>query len=217
MDERKLEEILELIWVEAEFGRVMVDDLLKSKEPKISLDILNKLSQDGYITISDARAALTEKGNAIASRIVRCHRLAERLFWDVLELSSYKDIEDNACTFEHLLSPEVADAICTLLGHPKECPHGGAIPQGRCCIRAESRTESIIIPLSKLKTGEKGRLIYIATKHHIRLDKLTSMGLSPGIEIKVHQTFPAFVIQAEHTHIALDREILEDIYIRRER
>lgn len=216
MDEKELEEILELIWVEAEFGRVTIDDLLKVHEPKISLDILDNLVRDGYITISNSRITLVKKGSAIASRIVRCHRLAERLFWDVLELSTYKDIEENACTFEHLLSPEVADAICTLLGHPKECPHGGPIPRGNCCVKADTELESIIVPVSSLKVAEKGKVAYIATKHHARLDRLTSLGLFPGIEIKVHQSFPTFVIQAEHTHIALDKEILEDIYVRRE-
>jgi hypothetical protein len=38
------------------------------------------------------------------------------------------------CKFEHILSPDVTDRICTLLGHPLECPHGSPIPQGPCCI-----------------------------------------------------------------------------------
>ena len=45
-------------------------------------------------------------------------------------------VETNACTFEHILSPEVTDRICTFLGHPKTCPHGSPIPPGECCQNA---------------------------------------------------------------------------------
>lgn len=215
MDERELEEILELVWVEAEFGRVTVDDLLKVNEPRINSDIIDELVRSEFIIIKAQEVLLSEKGERIASKIVRCHRLAERLFWDVLELSTYKDIEETACTFEHLLSSEVADAICTLLGHPKECPHGGKIPRGDCCAKAEHEIESVVFPLSRLKAAERGRIAYISTKHHSRLDKLSAFGLFPGVEVRVHQTFPSFVIQVEHSHIALDKEILDDIYVRR--
>jgi DtxR family transcriptional regulator, Mn-dependent transcriptional regulator len=25
------------------------------------------------------------------------------------------------------------DALCTLLEHPRKCPHGHSIPKGKCC------------------------------------------------------------------------------------
>jgi len=76
---------------------------------------------------------LTERGRQRAADIIRRHRLAERLFTDSLALESESEIEQQACKFEHILSPEATDKICTFLGHPKTCPHGAPIPAGACC------------------------------------------------------------------------------------
>lgn len=76
---------------------------------------------------------LTPRGRQRAADIIRRHRLAERLFTDSLALDSETEIEQQACKFEHILSPEATDKICTFLGHPKTCPHGAPIPRGQCC------------------------------------------------------------------------------------
>ena len=52
-----------------------------------------------------------------------------------LALDSESEIEQQACKFEHILSPEATDKICTFLGHPRTCPHGAPIPPGPCCGR----------------------------------------------------------------------------------
>ena len=79
---------------------------------------------------------LTSRGRERAGSIIRRHRLAERLFTDSLAMDSETEIEQQACKFEHILSPEATDKICTFLGHPRTCPHGAPIPQGPCCGRA---------------------------------------------------------------------------------
>ena len=76
---------------------------------------------------------LTARGRQRAADIIRRHRLAERLFTDSLAMDSETEIEQQACKFEHILSPEATDKICTFLGHPKTCPHGAPIPPGKCC------------------------------------------------------------------------------------
>jgi putative ABC transport system ATP-binding protein len=79
---------------------------------------------------------LTPRGRERAGSIIRRHRLAERLFTDSLAMDSETEIEQQACKFEHILSPEATDKICTFLGHPRTCPHGAPIPPGPCCGRA---------------------------------------------------------------------------------
>jgi putative ABC transport system ATP-binding protein len=78
---------------------------------------------------------LTARGHKRAADIIRRHRLAERLFTDSLALDSETEIEQQACKFEHILSSEATDKICTFLGHPRTCPHGSPIPPGPCCGR----------------------------------------------------------------------------------
>jgi Mn-dependent DtxR family transcriptional regulator len=48
-------------------------------------------------------------------------------------MDSETEIEQQACKFEHILSPEATDKICAFLGHPRTCPHGALIPPGQCC------------------------------------------------------------------------------------
>src|SRR5579863_9249994 len=78
---------------------------------------------------------LTVRGRQRAADVIRRHRLAERLFTDSLALDSETEIEQQACKFEHILSPEATDKICSFLGHPRTCPHGAPIPPGPCCGR----------------------------------------------------------------------------------
>src|SRR5579864_5740521 len=78
---------------------------------------------------------LTPRGRHRAADIIRRHRLAERLFTDSLAMDSETEIEQQACKFEHILSPEATDKICAFLGHPRTCPHGAPIPPGSCCGR----------------------------------------------------------------------------------
>lgn len=214
MVESRIEEALELIWRKLQKDKVSVSSLLESLPPEGSKELVHEMVKQDYISLKDDNITLKAKGEEIVSNVIRCHRLAERLFHDVFELG-HKVYETDACTFEHVLSKEVTEAICTLLGHPAECPHGRPIPPGECCRRVLREVESVIGPLSELKSGEKGRVVYITTKHHTRLDKLTSMGLFPGVEVRVHQTFPSPVVQTGQMQIALDREILKDIYVRR--
>jgi putative ABC transport system ATP-binding protein len=78
---------------------------------------------------------LTDKGEKRAESVIRRHRLAERLFMQTFEVENEEVVEQQACKFEHILSPEVTDKICTFLGHPDACPHGSPIPRGECCAK----------------------------------------------------------------------------------
>ena len=76
---------------------------------------------------------MTDAGRARAASVIRRHRLAERLFYETFHMTDEQQLESNACTFEHILSPEVTERICAFLNHPKHCPHGSPIPPGACC------------------------------------------------------------------------------------
>ncbi|HLW53431.1 MAG TPA: iron dependent repressor, metal binding and dimerization domain protein [Candidatus Angelobacter sp.] len=76
----------------------------------------------------------TEKGRKRAEDVIRRHRLAECLFTQTFHVHDEKEVAEQACKFEHILSPEATDSICTFLGHPRTCPHGSPIPAGECCL-----------------------------------------------------------------------------------
>ena len=120
---------------------------------------------------------------------MRRHRLAERLFTDVLEIRE-STIHGHACTLEHAIPEEVEEAICTLLGHPKECPHGKPIPPGRCCKIHRKVVETIVVSLAEMEEGERGRIAYLLTRKLPRMHRLMSLGIVPGTEVEVLQKTP---------------------------
>lgn len=214
MTEPSQEEILELIWtLEEEGGRVERDTLIKKIELPTAEQILKTLILDDYLTITNNKVELTKKGRTDARLVIRRHRLAERLLNDVLDVKE-DTMDSSACKFEHILDEEVTASICTLLGHPVTCPHGKAIPKGECCEKANKEIRPVVMPLSELRSGDKAKVSYIVTKYHGRLDRLSSMGLLPGVQIRLHQRQPTYVIQMGETQIALDSAIARDIYVR---
>jgi putative ABC transport system ATP-binding protein len=173
-DEEQFDEILEELWVLeehgelAELGRMDVHGALPvsiAVEKMVDLGLVNTtphppashehkpfvnpcheaLRPDGMFS-GDGSAVvnLTPRGRTRASSIIRRHRLAERLFTDSLAMDSESEIEQQACKFEHILSPGATDKICSFLGHPRSCPHGAPIPPGPCCQNRVTRVEGVL-------------------------------------------------------------------------
>ncbi len=206
------EELLETLWIHTKEETKLVTNLKVLKKRKTDTSI-EELLKSGLITMSDEDVKLSDKGLKEAKNVVRRHRLAERLLVDVLDVKS-RLIEDIACRFEHQLHKGIDDSICTLLGHPKFCPHGKLIPHGKCCLKNKVSIEKIVAPLSDLSPGQEGKIAYIHTKMRKRLQKLMAMGILPGKSISLIQKFPSYVFQVGQTQIATDKEIANDIYVR---
>jgi Mn-dependent DtxR family transcriptional regulator len=180
-DEEQFDEVLEELWVLAEnaqiaeIGRMEVHGALP-----VGLAI-EKMTEMGLVSVSphppqvhnhkpfvnpchealkpsgvstgdgSMIVELTPHGRQRAADIIRRHRLAERLFTDSLALDSESEIEQQACKFEHILSPEATDKICSFLGHPRTCPHGAPIPPGPCCDRSLTARETERVRASRVK------------------------------------------------------------------
>ena len=214
--DKAVDEVMEFIWSQRELGSSSIKELLGIDEvaEEADLNTLERMVSGGLVTIYGDSITLTSEGEKLAEGAIRRHRLAERLLTEVLAMTD-ENLEKNACSFEHTLSPEVTESICTLLGHPPTCPHGLPIPKGACCKRAKDELKPIVQQLNVLEVGETGRIIFIASNSHMRLDKLGSLGIVPGSNVRVHQKRPAFVIQLGETTLALDREIIKEIYVRK--
>jgi len=209
--EEKAEEFLEKMWILTE----------EKKEESLSLDHLGvtekepleQLLEAGYISLFDDRIRLTAKGRPEARNVVRRHRLAERLLADVLGTRGML-IHEKACKFEHLLDRGLDESICTLLGHPKICPHGSPIPPGRCCQQKQTQAQKLVSPLSQLSPGKRAKIAYVYAPQSGKLQKLMAMGVLPGAPISLVQSFPSYVFQLYQTQFAVDKEIADAIYVR---
>ena len=208
------EEILEMIWlleeegIEPTFENIMARNINDAADMKM----IERLVAGGDLNHEGDTFSFTGNGRKRGESVIRRHRLAERLLVDVLSIRD-TSFETTACQFEHVLTPEVTDHICTLLGHPRNCPHGKPIPPGPCCKRAEKSFETAVVRLSELRSGESGRITYISTTNHHRLDRLSALGLFPGRIVRVHQSEPLFVIFLDETQLALEKEIIGEIFV----
>ena len=212
MDRHELDEYMEELWYLSEDETPCLDDLKKHGKP-FSEEVIAELQQQGLVSVGEEGSiALTEKGYDQSRQIVRCHRLAERLLTDVLGMKP-RETEEGACDFEHVVVPGIADSICTLLGHPRECPHGLKIPEGECCKGARATLSSAIVPLERVKIGDTVKVSYINTPSNSRMHKLAHFGIIPGSSIKVHQRYPAFVIECENAQVAMEEDIAREVFV----
>ncbi|MBF0479917.1 MAG: metal-dependent transcriptional regulator [Candidatus Omnitrophica bacterium] len=208
------DEYIEQLWYMKEQGEISIDFLKSAMPESFDEKVIEELFNFGLIDLSQNALIikLTESGEAQARQLIRAHRLAERLIADVLG-GGGDDLEKIACEFEHTVSGELVNSICTLLGHPKECPHGMPIPEGECCKLALKTELSLIVPLADLKLGESARIAYINCRNDQQIHKLEGLCIRPGVLVKLHQNYPTYVIECEGASIALDKEVIANICV----
>lgn len=210
---RREQEMLEAVWTAKEDGTSNLAEITRRAGVECPDDVLKALVTQGLVTVEGNNVMLTEDGEREARDIIRRHRLAEILLHQVMDLGE-DGIETEACEFEHTLNPEVVDSICTLLGHPRTCQHGKPIPSARCCEKFWTELQPIVQRLSDLKVGQSGHITFIAPRFHSRLDRLGSLGIVPGAEIRLHQKFPSCVVQIGETTVAVDKDIADEIFVK---
>ena len=114
-DVQAMDEVFEELWMheEAHGGAAMPEEsLLGRLNAPGSGALLALMAEKGLVRREDGGCRIEEAGRGRAREVIRRHRLAERLFLDVLELEA-EFLESNACSFEHAISREVAEHICT--------------------------------------------------------------------------------------------------------
>ncbi|WP_062521571.1 metal-dependent transcriptional regulator [Demequina silvatica] len=95
--------------------------------PTVSQTIA-RMERDGLVVVSEDRhLELTEEGEARAMRVMRKHRLAERLLTDVIGLD-LAHVHDEACRWEHVMSERVERRLLEVLDTPTVSPYGNPIP-----------------------------------------------------------------------------------------
>jgi len=140
-DEIRFDHLLEQIWICGEEGKPAEVEQLRPTGPAGHLPVLpdepatrvlGRMSDLHLVALRNGEVDLTPEGSRRARDVVRRHRLAERLFKDTFSVED-SEARNQACKFEHIISPELDQRICSFLGHPKTCPHGNPIPPGDCC------------------------------------------------------------------------------------
>ena len=213
MDRTRIQEdeVLERLWHLREDGDTRVQTLAEHLGAEFDPALLLHLAEGRWVYLweDDQRVELTARGLPRAQQLIRTHRLGERLIHDAFG----GDFEPGACEFEHIVNLELVDAICTLLGHPRECPHGLPIPEGTCCHRAERVVQSPAVPLTELEVGQSGRVVYVRCEDDSLLHKIEGLQIRPGVTVSMHQRYPTFVIECQGASIALSEDVAAAIRV----
>jgi DtxR family Mn-dependent transcriptional regulator len=107
--------------------RARIAERLHQSGPTVSQTVA-RMERDNLVHVQgDRHLELTPEGRARATRVMRKHRLAERLLIDVIGLD-WELVHDEACRWEHVISEDVERRLVDLLNAPAESPYGNPIP-----------------------------------------------------------------------------------------
>ena len=103
--------------------------MLNVRQPSV-VQMLKKLNVKELVEYNKAGVILTETGEKVGSSMMRNSRLLEVLMDSALKVEID---EEMVCGIEHHMNIQFTDALCTMLNHPRKCPHDHDIPMGECC------------------------------------------------------------------------------------
>jgi DtxR family Mn-dependent transcriptional regulator len=144
--------------------------------------MLDRLSDDGYVTREGRLLSQTDSVRALAEKVVRKHRLAERLLVDVIGLEWHK-VHREAGRWEHVISDDVEARLVELLGDPATCPHGNPIPGSHSAappVETHALTDAV--------PGARVRLVRVSEEVELNFGSLTLLdegGFIPGVVAEV--------------------------------
>ena len=128
-----IEMYLKAIWHIKERGEDVkistIAKMLSVRQPSV-VQMLKKLNIQNLVNYNKAGVKLTEEGQTVGTSMMRNSRVLEVLMESTLKVAID---EEMICGIEHHMNKQFTDALCTMLKHPRKCPHGHEIPMGQCC------------------------------------------------------------------------------------
>lgn len=209
-----VEEYLEAIYkLECEPERVSLSAVAARLgfAPASVSQMVTRLREKGLVDADDGQGIrLTAEGRREGARLVRRHRLSERLLYDLLHLP-WDRVHDEACRLEHAWSDESEERLVTELQRPETCPHGHAIPYDDACPHEVARRS-----LTDLAAGESGTITRVVEEESELLHYLASLGLLPATKVRIESIAPfngPLLVRVGRSRYALGREVASKILI----
>ncbi|WP_298461477.1 metal-dependent transcriptional regulator [uncultured Cellulomonas sp.] len=192
--------------------RARIAERLGHSGPTVSQTVA-RMERDGLVVVSgDRHLELTEDGRLKAVRVMRKHRLAERLLTDVIGLD-WEFVHEEACRWEHVMSDRVEKRLLDLLDHPHHSPYGNPIPGlGEL---GEERPEELflhgVLPLRSVVPvgGERTTAVVERLGEPLQTDiellaRLAGAGVRPGQTITVERGAGVLTVAAPGADVVLD-------------
>jgi DtxR family transcriptional regulator, Mn-dependent transcriptional regulator len=201
--------------------RARIAERLHQSGPTVSQTVA-RMERDGLLTVEgDRHLQLTAEGTRLAVRVMRKHRLAERLLTDVIGLD-WELVHEEACRWEHVMSENVEKRLLMLLDQPTESPYGNPIPGldelGAAPVDEEFMTG--VEPLSRVAGAEKGTVLVRRISEEMQKDEtlmsaLRRAGALPDRTVTVVTTGEGVLIGSGGETAEIIPEAAEHIFVRR--
>ncbi len=200
--------------------RARIAERLKQSGPTVSQTVA-RMERDGLLTLhEDRHLVLTTLGQELATRVMRRHRLAERLLTDVIGLD-WELVHDEACRWEHVISTDVERRLVEILNHPTESPYGNPIPALEELGSAPADEEFLdgTEPLGELLAdGDRHEVVIRRMSEAVQadLDVLRAMsesGIRPGVPIDAVIERGELVLVGVDSECALPVALADHIFI----
>ena len=202
--------------------RARIAERLLQSGPTVSQTVA-RMERDGLLTVEgDRHLELTDEGNRLATRVMRKHRLAERLPADVIGLD-WELVHAEACRWEHVMSETVERRLVELLGHPTESPYGNPIP-GLDELGELSEGESFMTdvePLDRvIEDGEDVRVIIRRISEEVQKDEqvmaaLRRVGALPDKVITVARGAGGVLLGSGGETAEIELDLASHLFVRR--
>ena len=203
--------------------RARIAERLGHSGPTVSQTVA-RMERDGLVVVTgDRHLELTELGYAKAVRVMRKHRLAERLLTDVVGLE-WPYVHEEACRWEHVMSERVEKRLAALLDHPHFDPYGNPIP-GLPEIGEEQTPVAFLDGVqshTQPTAGADGNAVVARIAEPLQVDvelltRLASAGVVPGARITVEKAAGVVTVGVPGADVVLDLpdEVARHIFVGR--
>jgi DtxR family Mn-dependent transcriptional regulator len=202
--------------------RARIAERLLQSGPTVSQTVA-RMERDGLLTVEgDRHLELTDGGRQAATRVMRKHRLVERLLTDVIGLD-WELVHAEACRWEHVMSETVERRLVELLGHPTESPYGNPIP-GLDELGELSEGESFMTdvePLDRvIEDGEDVRVIIRRISEEVQKDEqvmaaLRRVGALPDKVITVARGAGGVLLGSGGETAEIELDLASHLFVRR--
>ena len=201
--------------------RARIAERLHQSGPTVSQTVA-RMERDGLLAVEgDRHLELSEKGRQLATRVMRKHRLAERLLIDVIGLE-IEYVHEEACRWEHVMSEQVERRLVQILKHPTESPYGNPIPGlaelGE--IGDEARFLTGVEAMTRAVAGstEPVRMVIRRIAEELQKDTevmsvLRRVGALPGNDVLVSTGHDGVVVARQGETAEIDTEAAAHIFV----
>jgi DtxR family Mn-dependent transcriptional regulator len=175
-------------------------------------EMLKRLEADGLIERGKHKEALlTKTGRARAERVVRKHRIIERLLTDFMGYTA-AEAHVHADELGDTFTDDMVDRIADKLGNPERCPHGWPVDPA-----VEQRENSNLVPLAELREGAQATIVRLAEHDGELLHWFYAEGLVPGQSIEVRHAEPSagqFTLRLNGRERAVGEKAAAGLFVR---